>query len=83
MGSNFRRVVSGLFCGCSANIISISSLLTVALLVAMPQGVWAQTTYTVCPSGCTHTTPEGAVNNVNIADGDTVDIQTGTYVLGR
>ena len=51
------------------------------LLVAVPQITWAQTTYTVCPTGCDYASPEAAVNDPGLADGDTIDVQTNTYVL--
>jgi len=81
MRLNFRRVVSGLFCAFSISIISVSSLLTAALLIALPQVAQAQTTHTVCPSGCDYTSPDIAVNSGSIADGDAINVQTGTYVL--
>ena len=85
MRAMFRRVVEGFICWNSASTILVSSLLTATLLVAVPQMAWAAT-YTVCKAGgavvCHYESPELAVNDPGIADGDTINITTDTYVLG-
>ena len=79
MRSILRGVVPGYFCRLSANAYLVSSLFIATLLVAQPQRDRSET-YDVCPN-CTYTTPDDAVNNAGVVDGDTIDVQTGTYVL--
>ena len=59
------------------------ALLTAALLVALSPTTWAAT-YTVCPLPdiCDYQSPDSAVNDSVIADGDIIDITADTYVLG-
>ncbi|MGD9265491.1 MAG: choice-of-anchor Q domain-containing protein, partial [Lysobacterales bacterium] len=38
-------------------------------------------TYTVCPVACDYSSPDAAVNDPAIVDGDIIDIQTDTYVI--
>ncbi len=78
---NCRLVVTGSRYRLFATI-TIPVLLAACLLFAMPQLALAQGTFTVCPSGCDYTSPDTAVNDAARVDGDTIDITTGTYVLG-
>jgi len=83
----YRLARQGLGCEVSAIISVASVFLVVALLAVMPLTAFAQTqpqVYTVCalPATCDFTSPEAAVNDPGILDGDTIDIFTDTYVLG-
>ena len=62
---------------------AVSICLVAALLPLTPQSAEA-VNYTVCPApgDCDFETPDAAVNNEGIANGDIIDITPETYVLG-
>jgi len=76
MKSNFRGSQVGLWSGCSLGIV-----LSIVVF-AMPR-VAHSIEYSVCklPASCDYTSPEAAVNDPLIGDGDTINIVTDTYVL--
>ena len=71
MGINVRRVApgSGILAPATFPVI----LLSVAALLTLPRAAEAAT-YTVCPTACDYTSPDTAVNDPVIVDGDTIDI---------
>ncbi len=75
--------MAGLNRGWSLGATIVLFLLTGIVPGAMPQSVLAAT-YSVCPlpAVCDYQSPDVAVNDPVIVDGDTIDVVTDTYVLG-
>ena len=48
-----------------------------AILCTCPTQVLAQTTHTVCPSGCDFTTIQSAIDDLGTVDGDTIFVDVG------
>lgn len=82
MRTILRPDVSGKVCGPAFSTIIASILLAASLLLTVPQMAQAQTTHTVCDEGCTFPSPEAAASSGIVVSGDTIDVFTGTYVLG-
>jgi len=82
MKTTFRVSPVGLWCRYFTNKVVGTVLLSTSLLLVLPQ-VAAAADYSVCklPAICDFQSPEAAVNDPAIVDGDTIDVVGDTYVL--